>query len=137
MTHSLTRNQLQKYVHNPTQKGLTTKQLEKSIPTSVDSCDDNFNIYIEIKDSVVEVARFDGAGCAISSGSVEAILQLIEGKNIKEISDIINIYNKFLLGEINSIDPRLEVFKIVQSHISRRKCAMAPIGAIRKAIENE
>ncbi len=139
MTHSSTRDLLQKSVSNPKQKGLTDIEQEKAKVARVDSCDDFFKLYVEIENDIVKKARYEGAGCAISMASTDVLLNLIENKNINEVSNIINIYEKFLNGEIDTTGYEiLDHFKLVQLHKSRIKCAAVSLETLRKEfIEND
>lgn len=128
------RLQLYEYLNNPKQKGLNEKQKTKATFASVESCDDLFNIYIETEENKIKVARFDGNGCAISNSSIEAVLRLIEGLNFEDANNFIDSYEKFINGQTQEVHENLKLFKIVQTHKSRKKCALAPIETIRKAI---
>ncbi|NQX83181.1 MAG: iron-sulfur cluster assembly scaffold protein [Mycoplasmataceae bacterium] len=128
------REQLNIYVNSPKQRGLTEIQFKNSEFTKVDSCDDLFNIYIEIENKKINLARFQGNGCAISFASTEAILNLIEGKTIDDANNIIKMYEDFLFNKSNKIHKNLSIFKIVRTHVSRRKCALASIEIVRKVI---
>lgn len=135
MTHYSAREVLQKSVSNPTNKGLTVEQDAKAIVATVSSCDDFFKIYIEVEDEKVKVARYEGAGCAISLASTDVLFNLIESKHISEVSNIITIYNKFLKGEIETTGyEMLDHFKLVQIHKSRIKCAAVSLETIRKEL---
>ncbi len=137
MTHSSTRDLLQRSVNSPKQKGLTESELEKAIPARVESCDDFFKLYLEVADDIVVKARFEGTGCAISVASTDVLLNLIENKNIKEVSNIIDIYEKFLKGEVETTGyEMLDHFKLVQAHKSRIKCAAVSLGTLRKEFIN-
>lgn len=130
------RELLQDLVNNPRQFGLTDDEVEKSEMSTVAACEDLFNIYIEVEKNKVVKAVFNGEGCAISFGATEAILRTIEGKTIKEVENILNNYELFINGKLESTNiSELDVFEIVNSHVSRRKCAMAPIETIRKVIK--
>lgn len=130
------RDLLQDLIANPKHKGLTVEERNRSYESTVAACEDLFHIYINVDNGIVKEAKFEGDGCSISKGSVEAVLRTIEGKTTKEVEDILNTYNNFIDDEINETDFEiLNVFEIVHTHLSRRKCAKAPIGAIRKAIK--
>lgn len=138
MTHSSTRDLLQKSVSNPKQKGLTETELENSKPARVESCDDFFRLYLEIDNDIVTKARYEGTGCAISVASTDVLFNLIENKNINEVSNIIDIYEKFLNGEVETTGYEiLDHFKLVQSHKSRIKCAAVSLGTLRKEFIND
>lgn len=136
MDNNRQRDLLQEFVNNPVQRGLNDSQLKESFESTVAACEDQFNIYVEVKDDKVSVARWEGAGCAISAGATEAILRAIEGKTTKEVEQMLSAFEKLISGEIKESNiEELDVFEIIQSHVSRKKCALAPIGAIRKAIK--
>ncbi len=134
--HYSKRDLLHQYATNPKHKGLTEEQKAKSVFANVDSCEDNFNIYIEKEGDIVKTARFDGTGCAISTASTDIILNIIEGKHIDEISNIINMYEDFLDGKIKTTNNELlDIFEIIQQHRSRRKCAVVALQTIREEIK--
>ncbi len=135
MEHFSTRDLLQKSVSNPKQKGLTEEQLSNAKPIKVEGCDDFFRVYIELEDGIVKTARYDGNGCAISVASTDVLFNLIENKNINEVDIIIDIYKKFLNGDIETTGYEiLDHFKIVQEHRSRIKCAAVSLQTLREEI---
>ncbi len=137
LERSSTRDLLQRSVSNPKQKGLTEEQRSKAILANVNACDDVFHIYIEVNNEIVTQARFEGNGCAISVASIDVLFNLIENKHITEVSNIINIYEKFLNGELESTGyEMLDHFKLVQEHKSRIKCAAASLETLRKEFIN-
>ncbi len=130
-----TRDLLQRSVSNPQQKGLSETELEKSFIANVEACDDFFKVYIEVEEDEIKKARFEGNGCAISVASTDVLLNLIENKKINEVKDIINTYERFLNGEIESTGYEiLDHFKLVQEHKSRIKCASVTLENLRKEI---
>ena len=137
LIHFSQREKLLKHVNNPTQKGLTDEQRKNALYVIVDNCDDVFYIYLNIKNNNIEIARFEGHGCAISCASMDAILAFIEGKTTKDVINFINRFINFINGDINEIEDDFMFFKLIQDHKSRKKCALAPISTIRKVIENE
>lgn len=129
------RKLLQEFINEPKHKGLTEEQRNNSFKSSVAACEDIFFIHLEIENNFVKQAKFSGAGCAVSAGSVEATLRIIEGKTKEQVTTILDKFEKLIDGEIKTTGvEELDVFSIVQSHVSRKKCARAPIEAIRKAI---
>lgn len=136
MENNRQRDLLQEFVNKPKQMCLTDEQSKKTFESTVAACEDIYHIYIEKDNNIVIKARFEGNGCAVSFGSVEALLRVIENKTTDEVKDILNKYELLIDGEIKETKiEELDVFQIVQSHVSRKKCARAPIGAIRKAIK--
>jgi len=137
LTISLEKNLLHQLAYNPKHKGLTKLEKEKSTYVQVDNCDDQLYVYLKLNKGKVEKARFDGHGCSIFLGSIEALLHTIEKKTISEAKNIINEYNDFINGKIYVIDGELNLFKIVRVHKSRIKCASSPINALKEILENE
>ncbi len=135
MDNTKQRDLLQEFVNQPKHKGLTEEQKNNSFETSVAACEDIFFIHLNMSEDKVVEAKFEGAGCAVSAGAVEATLRSIEGKTVQEVKTILDKYEKLIDGDVNSTGvDELDVFGIVQTHVSRKKCARAPIEAIRKAI---
>jgi nitrogen fixation NifU-like protein len=85
------------------------------------TCGDNFEIYIKIKDNVVEDVKFKGEGCAISTASMSLVSEYLKGK-IKE--------------ELNNIDKE-KVLDILHIPISpgRLNCALMPMNVIKNALK--
>lgn len=137
MDHFLGKNHLHQLAYNPEHKGLTPEEKDNSVSSTVENCDDNFHIYLKIENKKVIKARWDGNGCAVSLASTEALLKRIENNNINEIKNIIKEYEDFINGKIKKIDGELYIFRIVQAHKSRIKCASAPIKALKEILENE
>ncbi len=136
MENNKNRDLFYEFINSPKQRGITNEELKNSIDVIVSSCDDQYKIYVEIVEDVVIKAKFEGEGCAISFASVEALLRIVVGKKKNEIKEILDKYESFIDDKIESMNIKeLNVFSIVQLHVSRRKCAKAPINAIRKAIK--
>ena len=100
------------------------------------SCIDDINVYIKIKDNIIEDAYFDGDACAISTSSASIMLKWIIGKKLEDVlnyaenfENMINEkeYDQALLGEALVYD---EIYK----QENRKQCATIPYVALRKAI---
>lgn len=89
------------------------------------TCIDNLDLYLKIKDNMIEDFSFDGEACVISTSSTNIMGNLLKGKTIDEALDIIKNYNNMikekeynqdLIGEANAYD---DIYK----QPSRIKCA--------------
>lgn len=49
------------------------------------SCGDKVEMSLRVKDRVVEEARFEGQGCAVSLGITSMLMEKIEGKKVEEV----------------------------------------------------
>ena len=49
------------------------------------SCGDKVEMGLRIKEGVIEEARFEGQGCAVSLGITSMLMEKIEGKRVEEV----------------------------------------------------
>jgi len=48
-------------------------------------CGDKVTLYLKLVDSVIEDARFEGNGCAISTASASLMTEALKGKTLDEV----------------------------------------------------
>jgi nitrogen fixation protein NifU and related proteins len=53
-----------------------------------ESCGDDIEITLLVKDGIIEDAKFSGAGCSISQASASIMTDLVKGKSIDEVREI-------------------------------------------------
>lgn len=84
-------------------------------------CGDRIRIELELREGVVETARFTGDGCAISLAAASLLTEMVVGARIDD-------------GEVISSDALLSSLK---SNIkpSRMKCALLPLEVLRSGIK--
>ena len=89
------------------------------------SCIDNINIYVKLKDNLIEDIKVQGEACVIAISSTSILSDMLIGKTIDEAKEILNNYfnmieekeyDKELLGEAN-------VFEDMYKQPSRKTCA--------------
>ena len=89
------------------------------------SCIDNIDLYIKVKDNIIEDISFEGEACVISISSTSIMTDLIKGKTIDEalliIKNFVNMieekqYDEELLNDALCFDD-------VAKQPSRKKCA--------------
>ena len=104
--------------------------------THNESCIDNIDLYIKIKDNVIVDAYFDGEACAITTSATSIMIKKIIGIDLdaakelmREYLHMINEedYNKNLLGELNA-------YYDISKQPSRIKCARLPFDTLEKTI---
>ena len=86
-------------------------------------CGDDISINLSIINNKLKGIKFTGNGCAISIASSSLTTEKVKDMNINEI---MNLKKEFVL----------ELLQIPISQV-RLKCALLPLEAIQKAIENE
>ena len=109
-----------------------------TINSNNQSCIDNINIYIKLKDNVIEDVKFDGEACVIAISSTSILSNMLIGKTMDEAKEILenyfnmieeHDYDKELLGEAN-------VYEDMYKQPSRKTCATLFARGIGKIIDN-
>jgi len=122
---------------NPVNKKTINDKSFIKIHSKSESCIDDINLYVKIKDNKIIDLYFDGEACVISTSATSIMINKIIGKTIEEALIIIENYynminekdyNKELLGELN-------VYDEISKQPNRIKCATLPFDTLKKAIE--
>ena len=79
-------------------------KLEAYNPT----CGDKYTVSMSIEDGVIQDARFDGFGCAISKASTALLTEIIIGKSLEMVKPIVENFLE-LIDENAKRDPE-EIF---------------------------
>lgn len=89
------------------------------------SCIDNIDLYIKMKDNVIEDITFDGEACVISISSTSIMTNLLKGKTIDEALHIIKNFDNMIEEKEYDEDLLNEaiVYDDVSKQPSRKKCA--------------
>lgn len=86
------------------------------------SCGDKFTFYIKVnKDGIIEDAKFEGEGCALSTISSSRFCTYIKGKKIEDIKK-----------DLPSFEEMCKLIGIEEVASSRMGCVMLPVNAFRK-----
>ena len=85
-------------------------------------CGDEMEIELLVKDGLINDIGFLGKGCAISISSASLLTEKIKGMNVQDVL------------KMNSED----VLKIIEAPLghTRIKCALLPLEAIKKSLQN-
>ena len=90
-------------------------------------CGDRLNLYLKIKDGVIEDASFQGSGCAISTASVSLMTEIIKGKAEQEAEDLFKTFHQVATSEDEEVNlealGKLAVLAGVREYPARVKCA--------------
>ena len=100
------------------------------------SCGDELVLYLRIRDGVVEAARFDGHGCAISQASASMMTQAVVGLEVDDAEALIAHFKAMIHGK--GADPALGDLQVLQGisklH-ARVKCATLAWVALDAALD--
>ena len=121
----------------------------RGIPSNIDgyvkinsnneSCIDNIDIYVKLNKDVIEDIKFEGEACVIAISSTSILSDMLIGKNILEVEEILkNYYNMIeeheydreLLGEACVYD---DIYK----QPSRKTCVTLFARGIEKVIDKK
>ncbi len=116
---------LENYQH-PKNRGLVDDKEYIKINTNSDSCIDEIDLMIKIKDGVINDIRFDGEACAICTSSTSIMINNLLGKKIDEAQDIIHNFENMINEEEYDSDKLKEaiVYDDIAKQPNRKKCAL-------------
>lgn len=124
---------------NPKNRGLIEDDNYKIINTNSESCIDQIDLQIKIKDDIIDDIRFDGEACAICTSSTSIMIKSLIGKNMLEAKNIINNFENMI--EEKKYDEELLNEAVVYSDISkqpnRKKCALLTWQGMKKMLLEE
>ena len=105
--------------------------------THNESCIDNINLYVKIKDDKIIDAYFDGEACAITTSATSIMLKNIIGKSVDEARSIMREYYKMINEEEYKEDSlgELNVYSDISKQASRKKCAILPFQTLEKTLK--
>jgi nitrogen fixation NifU-like protein len=90
-------------------------------------CGDQIDVYLKLKDGIVEDVSFDGHGCAICTSSASMMTTALKGKTEQEAHALFESFHHALTeDEVHPEDVplgKLEVLKGVKDYPVRVKCA--------------
>ena len=104
-----------------------------------ESCIDEVDLMVKIKDGKIIDAHFDGEACAICTSSTSVMISLLIGKTIEEAKEIIkNFYNMIEEKEYNEeILEEANAYNDVYKQPNRKKCALLGWWGMEKIIEKK
>ncbi len=104
--------------------------------THNESCIDNIDLFVKIKDGVIIDAYFDGEACAITTSATSIMVRRIIGMKLEDAKELMKEYlhmineeeyNKDLLEDLNA-------YYDISRQPSRIKCARLPFDTLNKTI---
>ena len=99
-------------------------------------CGDDYTVFIDVKDNVIQDIGFKGEGCAISKSSGSIMTSTLIGKPVEEALSIKAKFLGMILSE-KEHEPlgKLDVFKGVKQYPIRVKCATLIWRALESALQ--
>lgn len=137
MDSNLKRSIILEHYQNPKNKGLIDNSEYEFVNMNNESCIDEVNLMIKVKDNKIEDIRFDGEACAICTSSTSIMIDTLIGKTLDKANDIYNNFNN-MLEEKEYKEDILEqaiVYDDIYKQPNRKKCALLPWWGIKKIID--
>lgn len=105
---------------------------------ATDSCIDDIKVFAKFEKNKLQDLVFDGRACTISTASTSMMTELVKGKTIKEIQQLIENYEKMIALE--NFDANLlgesVVFSEVGKQANRISCATIGWRALKQLLED-
>ncbi len=135
----LYRSVIMDHYKNPRNKGVieeSTVTVDMNNPT----CGDVIHLTLEVKDDIVQNAKFEGEGCSISMASASMMTQMIKGRSVEEAQHLAEIVSNIMMSKDydDSIDlGDLESLAGVAKFPARIKCATLSWKAMEKGVQKD
>lgn len=138
MDSELKREIIMEHYQNPINRKIINDESYIKVNTANESCIDNIDMYILIKDNIIKDICFDGEACAISISSTSIMIKNLIGKSVSEAKEYINNFIN-MVNEKNYDKDMLNeafVYEDIYKQSSRKTCATLPYRGILKVLEN-
>ena len=103
-------------------------------------CGDRLSVYVKVKDGVIEEAKFEGQGCAISTASASLLTETVKGKTEAEAEALFRAFQDLLTKPDGDVRPelgKLEALAGVRRFPVRVKCATLAGHTLHAALARE
>ena len=137
MDQELKREIIMEHYSHPKNRIRTDDKDYLKVNTANESCIDNIDIYIKIKDNVIEDILFDGEACAISISSTSIMITNLIGKTVNEAIEYINNFESMIDEKECNKDLLKEaiVYEDIYKQSNRKNCALLPYKGIKDALK--
>lgn len=135
----LYRRVIMDHYKNPRNKG-SIEDGALTIDMNNPTCGDRIHLTLQVEDSIIQNAKFDGEGCSISMASASMMTQAVKGKTVEEALQLSTTFSDMMLGKEydDSIDLEdIEALNGVSQFPARIKCATLAWKAMEKGVSNE
>ena len=125
---------MEHYMH-PLNKNTIEDKSYLKVNTNSETCIDNIDVYVLIKNNIIEDIHFNGEACAISTSAASIMTKLLKGKKVKEVRELIKEYNEMIdTGKTYDNLNEALAYSDIYKQQNRKGCATIPWRGIQKAI---
>jgi nitrogen fixation NifU-like protein len=103
-------------------------------------CGDKVNVYLILRDDVIEDIAFESAACAICTASTSIMTEVIKGKTLDEVEQLFGRFHDLVTADPEAETDtdtlgKLAIFAGVREYPIRIKCATLPWHTMQAAIK--
>ena len=136
MDSNLKRSIILEHYQHPHNRGLVEDSEYQKTNMNNESCIDELNIMLKIKDDIIEDIKFDGEACAICIASASIMTDTLIGKTKEQAEEILtNILNMVKEKEYDKeLLEEAVVFDDISRSPNREKCVLLSWWGIEKIL---
>lgn len=136
MNQDIKREIIMDHYSNPKNRVRTEDPDYIKFNTNNSSCIDNLDIYVKIKDDIIQDIVFDGEACAISISSTSIMITNLIGKTIDDALQYIANFEAMIEEKTYDEEMLNEaiVYEDIYKQSNRKTCALLPYTGIKKAL---
>lgn len=137
MDPELKREIIMEHYQNPLNRDKIVSDGYEKVNTANQSCIDNLDLYILIKDDKISDITFTGEACAISISSTSIMIKNLIGKSIEEAKKYVNSFLNMVNEKEydNNILNEALVYEDIYKQQNRKTCATLPYRGILEVLE--
>ena len=138
MDEELRREIIMEHYMQPEHRHRPNDEDYEKVNTNNESCIDNLDIYVKIKEGMIEDICFEGEACAISTSSTSIMIHNLIGKSVSDAKEYIENFEHML----NEKEYKEEILKEANAYNeiykqgNRKHCAFLPYEGILKVLKN-
>jgi nitrogen fixation NifU-like protein len=129
-----------KYLQRAAQNSIKTSKLELAQTQFLHAnpvCGDNVALKVEQADgTIIDIEHYTNS-CAICNASINTLKEIMIGKTIPEVLEIIDYANIYFKNDVESKYTELMPFENIKNYPERYMCAYLPYHGLKKEISNE
>jgi|GEM_PF-3410650 len=105
------------------------------------NCGDEMDVFLELDNDTIKDISFKGELCMISKASANYMIDILKGKKIKQVMELIDEFNDFINhNEIKkehlSIFKNISIFEKVNKLYGRTNCALLPWNTVKFILDH-
>ena len=137
MDEGLKREIILEHYQNPKNRGLIDDDTYIKINMNNESCIDEINLMVKVKDGKIDDIRFDGEACAMCISSTSIMIEMLTGKSIDEVKKILENFINMIDEKTydNNILEEALVYEDTYKQPNRKKCVLLSWWGIEKALK--